>query len=122
MLEQFEKMTGRELREKADNQSPLPLPANLSIGLEASACSISNNLVRQRDVALIDAVSDRVGHDEWMVADLRNRLIFAEQDGLTTVMLDGEPIAQFGRPEFEVVDEGQQKVFKGKQRFWRVKR
>ena len=114
----FHNMTGAELRARA-TAGPRGKYELLSQGMEVSSHSISNKLIAQRDVAIIDAITERLNHDKWTVDGIRERLIFQEQSGVTTIVFDGHPIMRFEQPRFHTNQCAGYTELVGTQRFRR---
>lgn len=119
--EQVDQLTGNELRSRATWGEPRH-GAGLTDGLEVARDSISKRLIAERDIAVIDAVTERMGRGDWTVREIRERLIFQVQEGVTTAMLDGEPLLTIYPPEFGVKEEGPSTYLTAKQKIWRAER
>ena len=119
LKERFEGMTGRDLRDHTKRGDVSPAAHSFSGGVDVSARSLSNQIIAKRDVAIIDAVSERLGRDDWIVREIRERLIFEIQGGATIVTFDGEPLLTIYPPEFEVKEDGPSTYLTAKQRIWR---
>lgn len=70
--------------------------AGMEVSSESAASTIATDLVRQREILVIEAIDHAIGHDDWSLIDVIGRGMFIYQpDGHAIFSFDGRHLLTF---------------------------